>query len=163
VAVSLRNVILPALDQIRAIAGLQAFGLRPYVVKRRVRTWTGERPGVGSFTDLDLTMVNTMTLSGSIVSVPVRVKRKTSKDVIASGGLYTDHDFRVGPMTPLYTGGGVGPDDIDPVTSSSATEVFWWMSGPDIVDGGSWFKKVDEEGTALHYYVTLRQTGETHD
>ena len=158
---TLRDSLLPALDQIRAIAGVM--GLRPYVVKRRQRIWSGERPGVGSFVDSDITLTNTMTGPGGAIVSPVRVKRLSSKDVIASGGLYTDHDYRVGPMTPLYAGGGFGPDDVDPPTSASATEIMWWMSGPDIVDGGSWFKKVSEEGTALHYYVTLRQTGETHD
>ena len=156
---SLRDALLPVLDTIRSIAGIPAIGIRPYTVKIRVRVWSGSRPGVGSYQDTDTVLSNTITLSGVLTTVPVRVRPVSTKDVIASGGLYTDHDFRVGPMTPQFATGGYTGAQLDPVPTGAATEIIWLMSGPDI-PSNSVFAKIGEEGTALHYYVTLRQQGQ---
>ena len=40
-----------AMDEVRGIAG--ELGLRPFTVTLRVRTWTGERPNIGTKVDND--------------------------------------------------------------------------------------------------------------
>lgn len=144
--------ILQPLDSLRSIAGV--LGLRPYTVTCRVRVWSGERPGLGSRTDIDTVLYNT--ING--VKYPVRVRTRTQRDVIASGGRFSDHDFLVGPMTPQYVGGGYTIGQLDPAPTNSATEIVWFMSGPDLPPNAA-FSKVGTEGTALHYTVILRQSG----
>ena len=150
--------ILQPLDALRSIAGV--LGLRPYTVKVRVRVWSGERPGLGSRTDIDTTLYNT--ING--VQYPVRVRTRSQRDVIESGGQFSDHDFLIGPMTPQYiapqTGlpGGYLIGQLDPAPTNSATELVWFMSGPDLPANAA-FSKIGTEGTALHFTVILRQSG----
>lgn len=157
---ALAQKLLPLADRLRALPG--RFGLRPYTVTIRLRLWNGERPGLGSYSDFDTPIVNTVTLPfGKKQSQPPKVEQLSAKDVIASGGLYTDRDFRVGPMTPSYGPGGVNRDIIDPKVYNAAAEVFWIMTGPDLPATGEVFRRTSEEATALHFYVTLRATGKT--
>ena len=144
--------ILRPLDSLRGIAGV--LGLRPYTVTVRVRVWSGERPGLGSRLDVDTVLYNV--LGG--VQYPVRVRTRSQRDVIASGGQFSDHQFLVGPMTPQYVGGGYLVGQLDPAPTNSATEVVWFMSGPDLPPNSA-FTKIGTEGTALHFTVILQQSG----
>jgi hypothetical protein len=101
-------------------------------------------------------------------ATPVLVSQLSRREVIASAGLYTDRDLRVGRMTPPYPAGAFGAaggfDDstIDPLAiNGAAAEVFWLVSGPGYPAAGAWFDKVGEEFTALHAYVILRANGRT--
>lgn len=147
----------------RSIGGL--LGLRVFTVTVRVRTWDGSQPGNGAYTDVDTSLVNTMTTGQTF---PVRVQQVSRRDVIASGGVYTDRDLRFGPMTPPYPAGifpAGGFDDstldVAPSAEEQAREVFWRITGPSqgIPPQGAWFEKVGEEYTALHAYVILRANG----
>src|SRR5579875_666951 len=128
---TLGSSILPALDAIRAIGG--KLGLRPFTVTARLRVWSGERPGVGAYTDTDTVLTN-MAADGT--KQPVMVKQVSRRDAIASGGLYTDRDLRVGPITPPFPAalgflaGGFDDTTADPQPTNSATEVIWIVSSP---------------------------------
>ncbi len=159
--------ILPALDAIRSIGGL--LGLRPFSVKVRRRVWYGERPGVGQHVDTDTVLTNQMP-DGTLQ--PVLVRQLARREVIASAGLYTDRDLRVGPMTPNYqpllqmSPGGYDDTTLDPApmtTPQMSAETMVIVSAPNgtygIPAAGVCCDKVGEEATALHYYVILRANG----
>jgi hypothetical protein len=157
---SFQQTILSDLDEIRGIAG--ELGLRPYTVTVQLLTYSGLRAGLGTKTAGPvLTLFHTMGPNAQ----PVRVRQLSRKEIIASGGLYTDRDFKVGPMTPAYGAyvnqfaGGNTDAQLDPEATIYPTEVIWAMSGPGLPAGGATFSKVGEEATALHYFIFLRQSG----
>lgn len=143
--------ILSSVDSIRGIPG--ELGLRPSSVTIRVRTWSGSRPGEPSSTYTD---VDTSILVGG---QNPKVRHLTSNDVVASGGLYTDQDYKIGPITPEFIGGGVSKSTIDPETTTTAREIFYQIVGPGEPDGGSWYQRVsDETEHSLHSYIVVRKT-----
>lgn len=152
------TTILPALDFIRGIRG--QLGLNPFTVTVRVRTWNGARVGLGTKTDTDTVLKVGCACSAGLQ--PVTVKQLSAKDIVSSGGLYTDNDYRVGPLTPDYnTGGrtgGITDTTINPIPTDSPTEVYFKMTGPGLPVAGQWFKRIRDEETALHKYVVIRAT-----
>lgn len=151
---SFASDIRDSLDAIRGIPG--EMGLRPHSVTVRVTTWSGARVGLGT-----ATTTSTALYVGAGAQNP-KVRQLSQRDVIASGGKYTDQDLRVGPVTPSYTGGGVAHATLDPSTSSSPTEVRFLVEGPGFPSAGALCERVgDETDSALHYYLILRQTGQT--
>ncbi len=130
-APTLGSDLLEALDDIRSIGG--ELGLRPWSCTVRVRTWTGARVGLGDRTDVDTPIVN---MASNGVAQPVYVKQLSRKEIIASGGLYTDRDWKVGPITPPYPSilrvpaGGFDDTTIDPQPTGQPTEIFWFISSP---------------------------------
>lgn len=157
-----RDTILQPLDNLRAIGGL--FGLRVFVVTVHRRIWSGERVGSGAFIDIP-TVLTDVAANGQIVNAHVR--QVTRSEAIASGGVLTNRDLKVGPTTPLYPPAlptsGFDDTTIDPATVASATEVFWNVASPNasagLPKGGAWFNKVGEEATSLHFYIFLRANG----
>lgn len=155
---------LKALDKIRGIPGrikLRDEGLRLYTVTIRVRSWSGSRPGVDASTSTDTD--KSIWVDGG--THKPRVQQVSQRDIIASGGLYQDQDVKVGPITPLYTGGAADHADItvfDPSNLSAPAEVLFKIEGPGMAAGGSWFKKVGQDvSKPLAYRFVLRGTGET--
>lgn len=165
-AITFGSAIKMALDVRREIGGIM--GLRPFSVFVRTRRWSGGRVGQGTYVDNaggpDVQLTNGVPLPG-IPPQPVRVRQMSSKDIIASGGLFRDRDLRVGPVTPPYPAGvlpagGFGDSTIDPPQDGTVpTEIFWIVFGPGMFPGGSMCTKVQEEVTALHYSLVLRSTG----
>jgi hypothetical protein len=156
-----QQTILSDLDEIRGIAG--ELGLRPYTVTVQLLTYSGLRVGLGTKTAGPvLTLQN---ISSGPFPQPVRVRQLTRKEIVASGGLYTDRDFKVGPMTPAYGAyvnqfaGGNTDAQLDPEATIYPTEVIWAMTGPGLPAGGATCAKIGEEATALHYFLFLRQSG----
>lgn len=150
---SFRDDILDVIEDRRSLPGeLDIRQFRVFVV---VRLWTGDRPGVGDSDDTETELL--------VSGYPPKVKPVTSKDAIASGGLYTAADLRVGPMTPPNTNGGIAPGVHNPVTDPNPQEILFRVEGPGLPDGGAWFKRVGDEtyGNFSHYLV-LRQTGVTN-
>jgi hypothetical protein len=160
-----RDAILPALDQLRALPGV--FGIRRFTVTARSRVWTGARPGLGTKTDTDILITNALQTPQGTTQEPVRVRYLTTREVIASGGLYRDRDLRVGPLTPswlatlIFPAGGYADAQVDPLTSASPTEIFWKVTGPSLPSAGAWCDVIRLEETALHFSVVLRTTGKT--
>lgn len=149
---SLRDDLLPLVDEIRgSVPG--DLGLRPHTVTVRVRTWSGARPGLGTKTDVDTLIRN--------AGYNPKVAEVTTKDVVASGGFYQSGDFRIGPITPEYTGGGTALATQDPATTSTAREVLYKIEGPGLPSTGAWFKRVSD--TTLKSFrneIVVRRTAE---
>ena len=151
--------ILPDLDDVRGIGG--ELGLRPFTVKVVVRTWTGARPGLPGTTYTDAPTILTVAAG----SQTVKATAITNKDIVSSGGQYTDQDIKVGPITPAYAAtygldGGYQTSQIDPATTATAREVFWNVAGPGMPAGGGWCDKIGQEvDSALHYYAIVRRNG----
>ena len=148
------------LDEIRGIGG--ELGLRPFTVSVSFVTWSGARVGMGTPTTTTTTFTNTSP-TPDVTTQPVMVRQVNRKEVIASGGLYTNRDLKVGPLTPAFAatlvqaGGGFADPAIDPEATNTPTEVHWRVSGPGYPAAGATFDKVGEEATSLHYYVIIRQ------
>lgn len=160
-----RSVILGPLDIVRGVGGL--LGLRVFTVTIVVRTWSGDRVGLGQSMDTPRTAL-TNKLPNGVDTTPVRVRQLSRREIIASGGLYSDRDVRVGPITPPYpaglfgSAGGFDESTVDPAQTASyvPTEVFWNVVGPGWPTGtGGWADKIGEETTALHTYAILRANG----
>lgn len=155
-AQSFRDSILPAVDIIRAIPG--ALGLRIFTVSVVLRTWTGTRAGLG---------VNTDVRTGVKVDLGIyqtKITLISANDAIASGGLYTNQDLKVGPITPPFAGSVADGDAItvfDPVVGASPTEVFFNVKGPGYPAAGAWFVKISQDVTkSFRYTFVIRRTGE---
>lgn len=152
---TVRDALLPALDVVRGVGG--TMGLRPYSVTIRVRTWSGPIIGNGTKTDVD----SALTVSNG--TQPPMVRQLSGRDVIASGGVFTDQDYEVGPLTPPYPG---SVDNsalaISHPDTSGNVELFFKLVGPEI-PGGAWFRRVGQKSTsALGYSVILRKTDEMY-
>ena len=143
---------LSDIDAIRGIA--DELGTTPYTVSVRVVTYSGTRVGDGTRTVTD----SPVKVAGG--SRNPMVALVTSKDVVASGGLYTATDLKVGPLTPAYAGGGMATGTLDPVQGTVPTEVYYVVTGPDIPAGGVLYKRVGGEmASATQYFVILRSLG----
>lgn len=153
-----RTTFLPALDRFRNIPA-SPFGLRLHNVQVLTRTWSGARAGVGTKTDSA-----SLSLRVDLGIGPVKVRNVTQRDIIASGGLYTDQDVIVGPITPPYTGSSSDNDAIavfDPPVGSSPTEVFFRITGPGYTGSGDWFEKIQTRvDKPFRYELVLRKTGQ---
>jgi len=153
------GAFLKAIDAIRSIP--DEFGLRPYDITVRIRTWSGSRPGLPGTTKSD----NDFTLTVGNGNARPHCRQMTEKDIVRSGGFFSDQDFEVGPLTPSYAGSvnHTATTIFDPVVtgSSSPTEVFYNIAGPGLPSGGAWFKKKSQNVTwAMHYTLYLERTAE---
>jgi hypothetical protein len=150
---TLRDNCLPIFENARVL--LDNLGFRRYDVLLRVIDWSGATTGKGTKTTLDTPLVIQQTHR-------IKVRRLTSQDILASGGKYSDGDYRVGPITPIYIDvngqtGGQLVDYFDPDKSlTSKREFYFRLTGPGM-DLGKWFKKIDQQvDTNFSYYFTLR-------
>lgn len=155
-ASTLRQALLPVVDALRGIPA--QLGLRLYSVSVFSRTWSGTRVGIGESNDASSKlMVNLGTYD-------TKVQLVTARDVIASGGLYTDQDLKIGPITPPYTGSGKDNNDItvfDPTPNASPVEIFFRVTGPGFPAEGAWFKKISQNVMGnFRYTFVVRKTGE---
>lgn len=134
-----RDDLLGPLDAIRGIPG--ELGLRRYAVSVLVRTHSGSRPGISGGTWTDVT--TPLKVSGGAQNPSVT--QVTSKDVVASGGLYQVGDYRIGPLTPEWADGGTAYATLSPATTSTAREVFFVLTGPGMPDAGIKCQRVSDE------------------
>lgn len=153
---TLRDSLLPAVDVIRALPA--QFGMRLFTVAIYQRVWSGSRAGLG---------INTDTSTGLKVDLgvyPTTVRAVTVQEVIASAGLYTDQDLRVGPITPPYRGSTADGDAIsifDPAENALPLELFFLITGPGYPATGAYFKKISQDVTKpFRYMFTVRKTAE---
>ena len=151
-----RDLLLKPIDIMRGIPGIM--GVRLYTVAIIVRAWTGARPGLGSPTDA------THGVKVDVGIYQTKVAQVSAKDAIASGGLYTNQELKVGPITPPYTGSTADNDAIailDPPEPSPGTsqEVLFNIQGPGFPTAllsngyaGAWFEKVSSNYTRYFRY-----------
>ena len=150
---TLRDDLLADVDDIRGIPG--ELGIRLFAVSVVVVTDTGARPGLGSRS------VTRTPIKTGLRGQNVKVRNITSRDVIASGGQYTDADIEVGPLTPPFAGMDEGNSisEWDPKTTTSGREVYYVVTGPGCADDGDWYVKITSKtDKAFRYMLTLRRT-----
>lgn len=159
----LRDNLLPVFDKVaRGIPN--KLGLRQYDVSLRTISWSGSRPGVGTKT---ITDVHFSVNQGKAGNDRPKVTLVSTREIVASGGRYTEGDFRIGPMTPQYTDSqgrtfGTTPDDFQLAIKNSPTEIFFNLKGPGMSDqvGGDWFELVETDFTKnFGYTIVVRKTG----
>lgn len=129
-------------DRMRGLP--QRLDERPTTVKVRTRTWASGRTGdtSGPVTDVDLLLTPTP-----------RVREVSSSEIASSAGRYAVGDFKVGPVTPVHTGGGYTEAQLAPTTDESGVEVFYVLTGN--VSGE--YARVDIKTDASHSWIlTLR-------
>lgn len=154
---TIQTSCLPLFEAARVL--LADAGLRRYDVVMRVVVWSGQSAGEGTKTTTDTPL--------RIQGKRPGVRRMKSEDVVASGGLYSDVDMRIGPFTPSFTGaggpyasGGLEPVAFDPAKDASTRTIHYKITGPGM-EAGAWFKKIAQEtDSAFSYYFTVRKTGE---
>lgn len=130
------------------------FDLRQYEVVLRTVTWTGRRVGDGTATSAD----TVLTMDGA--GTRMKLRQVTSREIVASGGKYEEGDFKIGPFTPAFPGGGRAPDFVLPAQSASPTEVRVRVTGPGMA--GVWCSIIDTQTTKnFSYTFTLRRTNQT--
>lgn len=152
---SLLDDLLPVFGTVRAIPG--SLGLNPYSVEVIVTTWTGERPGLG-------TQTQTVTAISENGQNP-DVEEISTREILASGGLYRDQDLRVGPITPPWTAidlstGGTALTTLDP-TLSKGQSVRYRLKGPGLPVAGALYEKVQINTTdPTGYTLVIRKTAQ---
>lgn len=150
-----RDAVLPVLDTFRGLLDT-SFGLRRYAVAVVVNTWSGALVGEGTKTQV----ITSLVVAGG---ARPKVEQLTQRDVMASGGLYQDLDFRVGPLTPVsssFPSVGVDPSTFDPAPVGANVEVLFTVTGPGMPNG-AFFKKVSQEvARNFRFTLVLRKTGE---
>ncbi len=139
-----RESLLATVESIRGSIPGQ-LDLRPRSVTVRVRTWSGARPGVGTFTDVDTLLLN--------AGYNVKVEQVATKDIVASGGKYQSGDYKIGRLTPTQ----YALDASDPATTTTAREVFYIIRGPGLPAAGLVCKRVsDDSPNNFHFNVVVR-------
>jgi hypothetical protein len=132
---SLKDDLLPLIDELRAIPG--DLGFRPYEVWVRVSTYAGPRgTGMGA-----QNVSETRLLVGGQNPKVREVKRS---DVVAGTAELIEAEFDIGPLTPEFAGGGTQESVINPPKSSVPTEVFFLLKGPGMPSEGLLCKKVGD-------------------
>lgn len=133
---SFRTKLLARVDKIRQIPQ-RSYDLRQITVDVVVRSWSGISVGVGTHVD----SYTRLYVGGAY---NVRVQEVTSKDVVASGGLLTMQDLKVGPFTPDYSGGGIPREVYDPPTSTQPQEILYMVRGHGIGSAGTLYGRYDD-------------------
>jgi len=142
----------PLLSQWRGL--VSSAGLRPFTVSVRVTSWTSAIPMVGG----GKTYVDTPIREGG--GNP-KVRQITQRQIIASGGLYEDRDLRIGPLTPVFAGGGFDPTILDPVPGTTPAEIMFLITGPGTSPTGDWYREIARYiAENFSYWFTVRKTGE---
>jgi hypothetical protein len=156
--VSFASSLLPGLDRLRTIPG--SLGLRPYSVSLLVTTWTGDTTGIGIGRGTKTDTLTPITLAGG---QPPKIRRLSYKETVAGGGKYQEGDFKIGPLTPDYVGGGVPFSVMAPTrTGDARTGYHFVLYGPDTPAEGLLCEPVEEQADrALHRYLVVRPTGST--
>lgn len=141
-----RDDLLDVVEDVREIPG--DLGLRLFSVEVFKRIYSGERVGVGTAYDVTKVLL--------VASFKPKVVQVTSRDIIASGGLYQEQDLRVGPLTPTK----INVPDFDPPTGSQPLELLFRITGPGY-EAGAWFKKINMLTTRpFRYEFVVRATAE---
>lgn len=146
---SIVSNLLGVIDDARAL--LDDVGLRSYEVSLRTVTYAGTRVGEGAPTTVDTPIT---VAKGKRPKVSV----ETDRDVAA--GRFSKTTYKVGPLTPPYSGGGVDPALLDPAKYSAPTEVFFVLKGPGLPTSGTLCKKVaDNFERVFGYTITIESIG----
>jgi len=143
---TLRDDLLDVVEDVREIPG--DLGLRLFSVEVFKRTHAGERVGLGTSYDTTKTLL--------VAAYKPKVVQVSSRDIIASGGLYQEQDLRVGPLTPTK----INVPDFDPPVGVAPMELLFRITGPGY-EAGAWFRKINMLTTRpFRYEFVVRATAE---
>jgi hypothetical protein len=156
---------LPLLDQYNGLLDT-VWGLRPFTVYAKVIVWPSSPPGQNGSSPLSTTLTPLLCDGGNVYA-----RHLFGKEIIASGGLYEDSDWKVGPLTPSYTDpntglpGGVTAGILEPPVPTDGTvcEIIYYIKGPGMADAtnGDAFKLVEAEvWNPMEWFLLLRKTGQ---
>lgn len=152
---SLRDDLLPIFDVTRALlADLQVGPNRLTDVALRTITWSGGAPGLGT----EVVTLTPLTLDAA--GHRVKVTSINSHDIIASGGRYQDGDYRIGPFTPPYAGGGRDVTYFEPPSDGTSREVHVILNGPGLTNAVGRVIDTQTDKT-FRYTFTVRLTNST--
>lgn len=129
---SLRDDLLPLVDEIRAIPG--DLGLRRFTVTRVTRTYTSGTVGRKPYTDVELALDN----GGQNIKATL-ASEKQIQQILGSGHVMKPGTWLIGPITPDFSGGGTSPDGFD-VATGTAAQIFYKITGPGLPTGGGMFR-----------------------
>lgn len=123
---SIRDDLLPVVDQLRALPG--TFGLRRYAVTIRRRIWSGTYPGDGTPTDQDIVITPTPRVRNSFSSATL--SPQALQYILANGNVIDDRYYKIDRITPAYidasnnnTPGGYSPQQLRTVVSPDIKNV----------------------------------------
>lgn len=135
----------------KALAVPNLIQLRPHTVTLIAITWSGDRPGTGTKTTVQTTILN----DGY---VNPKFRQVSKEDIVLSGGLLRDQDIIIGPFVfPFDAGTNTG--GLEPLTFSpaNASEVYFNVEGPNFPAGGVKYKKIyDNSEKNVLYHIYLR-------
>lgn len=155
---SLREKLLVVCGKLRQLP--TKFDIRLYHVFIRVTTWpsanSDDVPGKGTAIVTETELV--LDTNGTRPKVTVL----TTKDIVASGGLYKDGDYLINFITPHYTvfgAGGVEIDLFEPDQNTVPTEILFSITGPEF-PLGALFKKIETQTyRPFHFSLIVRKVG----
>ncbi len=144
-----KTAFTPTLDAIRSKIPT-SFGIRSATLTVRTTLMSGsmiDNPSVAS----------TDTIIRSSTGDRYKIRVLSTKDIVASGGLYQSGDFRMGPITPPFPGSGFTKDDLIP-PSVAGQDVLYGIT--DQTGQTQWCQMVSNDTAHdLHWYIILRATG----
>jgi hypothetical protein len=140
------------------------FGIRPFKVYLKVTSWSGQTAGQGARVDTIYPILVNSEVDG--YNNPY-CKQLSQKDVVASGGLFSDMMLQVGPLVPSYTDpitgqtGGTLPGTIEQAIKTSPQEIHvnvQWAGASSA--SGDWFEIVSSNFESVYsYYFTVKKEG----
>lgn len=108
---TLRDDLIGVVDGARQL--VDDLGLRRHVVVVVTRRWSGEEPGLGTYTDTELT-----------IDPPPKVSYPTPDVIAESGGMIQDGDRMVRKISARYTAAMLTGNPV-----GSSCEVWWTVDG----------------------------------
>ena len=134
---SIRDDLIPVVDEIRGSVVDEVAGLRLHTVVVRVRTWSGGRPGLGTATDVDVEL-----------APKPRVRPVPERWINGEGGRYQAGDRTVDRISATYDRADLKP------TADTDEQVLYLVDGVEheIVSG-------PEEGFLGWQLVVRRKVG----
>lgn len=156
---SIREELLAMVNELRKLP--TEFDIRLYNIIVRVTTYTGTQvfgvPGEGT-----KTVVETPLYLDGYGTRP-KVSKMSTRDIIASGGLYTDADYKVEFITPQYNSpdgySGVAINIFEPDEQTNTTQIDYVMTGPEFPQGALFKKIKTYTDNPFNYHIVLRKTG----
>lgn len=149
---SLRDDLLPDVDDIRAIPG--EMGLHRFAVYVRRTEWSGTRVGHGT-----KSVTETRLLVGG-QNPHVREVGRGKEDVVAGTPELASVTYEIGPLTPEFAGGGTDPDVINPEKSALPGTTLYRLTGPGLPTNGVLCRRTDDDTTTpFRYMVRVRTIG----
>jgi len=146
---SLKDDLLPLVDNLRSIAG--ELGFRDYEVYVRTVTYAGPRMGPGA-----QSVSETRLLVGG---QNPRVKEVHRNALAAGASEFVDAEYDIGPLTPEFASGGISNSLINPERSPS-TVVSFVLKGPGLPADGLLCQRVaDHLDRPLRIMIRVRSTG----